>query len=139
MLRSCKYCGRIHDTKDVCSQKKRAQELRWANRKQTDALKFRRSNAWTNKSIEIRRRDQYMCVCCKAMLLGTVKRINTSNLSVHHITPIEEDYSLRLCDDNLITVCDAHHELCEGGKITRDQQRSLAIDAIGGESEPVVM
>lgn len=139
MLRSCKYCGRIHDTKDVCSQKKRAQELRWANRKQTDALKFRRSNAWTNKSIEIRRRDQYMCVCCKAMLLGTVKRINTSNLSVHHITPIEEDYSLRLSDDNLITVCDIHHELCEGGEITRDQQRSLAIDAIGGESEPVVM
>ena len=57
MLKSCKYCGRIHEAKAVCDPKRIAQEKRWANRKQTDALMFRRTNAWTNKSITIRARD----------------------------------------------------------------------------------
>lgn len=125
MLKSCKYCGRIHEVKEVCEQKRKAEERRWANRKQTNATIFRKSNAWTNKSIHIRNRDNYMCLCCMAQMVGTVNRYNTRNLSVHHIVPIEEDYGKRLDDDNLITVCDVHHEMCEAGEITREQQREL--------------
>lgn len=130
MLRSCKYCGRIHDVKNVCVQKKQAEEKRCNNRKDTDAFKFRKTKAWTNKSIRIRERDAYMCLCCKAGLVGATREINGVNLSVHHITPIAEDYSKRLDDSNLITVCDIHHELCESGVIDRETQRQLVLESI---------
>lgn len=133
MLKSCKYCGRIHDEKHVCEQRRQAEEKRWRNRKKTNALNFRRSKAWTDKSISIRKRDAYMCVCCKAMLEKTVRQYNTTDLSVHHIIPIEEDYSKRLDEDNLITVCDVHHEMCEAGIIKRDVQRRLARAAVAGD------
>lgn len=131
MLKSCKYCGRIHDDKVVCEQKKDTNNRRWQNRKQTRALQFRRSNAWTEKSQQIRKRDRYMCLCCKAQLIGTVVQYNTRDISVHHIIPIEEEYDRRLDDDNLITVCPTHHEMCERGDITRDEQRRLALDSAG--------
>ena len=130
MLKSCQYCGRIHDANSVCEQKKQAEEKRWKNRKNTQALQFRRSNSWTNKSLTIRERDKYICLCCKAMLPGTVDQYNTRDLSVHHIVPIEEDYGKRLDEDNLITTCGVHHEMCESGEITRDQQRALARGSI---------
>lgn len=135
MLKSCKYCGRVHEEKDVCDQKKIAEEKRQAKRKQTDALRFRKTPAWTDKSIQIRKRDQYMCLCCRAQLAGTVRKYNTTDLSVHHITPINEDYGMRLDDDNLITVCGVHHEMCEAEEITREQQRELVMRSIQcGES-----
>lgn len=141
MLKSCKYCGRVHEEKYVCEPKKKAQEKRWQNRNQTNALLFRRSNQWTDKSIHIRQRDRYMCLCCKAQMMGTVVRYNTRNLSVHHIVPIEEDYSRRLDDSNLITVCDVHHEMCESGEISREQQKALVTDGEGGSlnDAPVVI
>lgn len=131
MLRSCKYCGRIHEAQDICPQKQEAITRRMKNRKQTVALSFRRSNAWTNKSIAIRGRDHYLCLCCRAMLPGTVRQFETHDLSVHHITPIEEDYSMRLDDTNLITLCETHHEMCERGDISRDKQRALVLDSMG--------
>lgn len=125
MLKSCRYCGRIHDAKVVCKQKEEAEQRRWNNRKNTRATTFRRSNLWTDKSIAIRKRDNYMCVCCLANMTGTINQHNTQSLSVHHITPINEDYDRRLDDDNLITVCEVHHELCESGVISREEQRKL--------------
>lgn len=133
MLKSCKYCGRIHEEKIVCDQKKIAEEKRWANRKITDALRFRKTSAWTDKSTQIRKRDQYMCLCCRALMVGTVTKYNTRDLSVHHIIPINEDYSKRLDDDNLITVCGVHHEMCEASEITREQQRDLVVRSIQGD------
>ena len=80
-----------------------------------------------------------MCVCCNAQLVGTINRYNTQNLSVHHIVPIEEDYNRRLDDDNLITVCDVHHELCEAGEIKRDQQRELIKRVDDGEESDLIV
>ena len=130
MLKSCSYCGRIHDSKKECKQKKEAERKRWENRKQTKALMFRRSGEWTDKSIQIRKRDNYMCLCCKAMLEGTKKQFNTSGLSVHHIIPIEEAYECRLDSENLITVCGPHHEMCEAGKISKKVQKALVKESI---------
>lgn len=131
MLRSCQYCGRIHPADEICEKKKEAQTRRWNNRKNTMAHSFRRSNAWTNKSIAIRGRDHYVCLCCKAMLPGTMRHYETRDLSVHHIIPIEEDYTKRLEDTNLITVCETHHEMCERGDIARSIQQLLALESIG--------
>ena len=66
-----------------------------------------------------------MCLCCQAGLEKTYKKFNTEELDVHHIIPIEEDFNLRLSDDNLITICKVHHEMCEAGIISREQQMSL--------------
>lgn len=66
-----------------------------------------------------------MCLCCQAGLEKTYKKFNIEELDVHHIIPIEEDFNLRLSDDNLITICKVHHEMCEAGIISREQQMSL--------------
>ena len=131
MLKSCQYCGRIHDTKTLCAQKKREQERRWAERENTPAAGFRKKNAWTEKSREIRERDHYLCLCCKENAAGTVRRLNGKDLSVHHIVPIEEDYDMRLDDENLITVCGMHHEMCEAGEISREDQRRYVMKSMG--------
>ena len=129
MLSSCKYCGRVHDKKIICPPKKKALEKRWASKNPT-LQKFRKSNKWTEKSRRIRERDKYLCLCCLAGIKGTVRQINGTDLSVHHITPLEEDYDQRLDDGNLITVCRMHHEMCERGEITRQRQRELAAESM---------
>ena len=130
MLKSCKYCGKIHDGSIKCEARKRADQKRWELQKKSGAQKFRSTNGWTSKSIQIRKRDQYLCLCCRANLKGTITQYNTEDLSVHHITPIEEDYESRFDDLNLMTVCATHHEMCESGEISRDIQRELVLDSI---------
>lgn len=126
MLKSCSYCGKIHAKNFVCREKKQRDEKRWQKKRETNASIFRCSSTWTRASLRIRARDKHMCLCCKANLPGTVRKYNTKNLSVHHIIPVEEDYSQRLAGENLISVCSVHHEMCESGAIDRSVQRELA-------------
>lgn len=135
MLKSCKYCGRVHEEKQVCIQKQQAEEKRQKNRKGSFAHEFRKTNAWTKKSIEIRRRDGFLCLCCKAELPGTIQKYNPYALSVHHIVPIREDRNKRLDNGNLITVCDVHHEMCESGEISRQQQTELVYLSLKDKEE----
>lgn len=117
MLRSCKYCGKIHDTKHDCGRK--------PIYKKTTGGKgycFRKSEAWTKKSLEIRERDGYLCQICVRKLHNTIRQFNYDTLSVHHIVPVNEDYERRLEDSNLLTVCRMHHEMCEDGLISREEQ-----------------
>lgn len=115
MLMSCQYCGRIHDSKYICKQK--------ASRKKktTEADKFRWTIKWQKKREEIKKRDLYLCQICIRELYNTVIKYNTKDLSVHHNIPINEDYDKRLDNDNLLTVCDYHHKMCESGKIPREE------------------
>lgn len=85
----------------------------------TEADKFRKSKRWTNKSIEIRQRDKYLCKVCMANLYNTIQQLNYNELDVHHITPIAEDYNKRLDNDNLITLCRYHHKMADDGKIPK--------------------
>ena len=139
MLKSCKYCGRVHEASYECDPKrialKRQAEKRWKSRKIDDNVIFRKSNAWKEKSIDIRKRDKYMCLCCKANIKGTQTQYNTQDLSVHHITPLSEDFSQRLDDVNLISVCPLHHEMCEAGAIDRETQRELVIRSMSESGE----
>ena len=135
MLKSCAYCGKIHDTKKACVEKKKADDERWQHRKNTKAKGFRKTSLWTNTSRSIRERDNYMCLCCKASMPGTIRMYNTQDLSVHHIVPVEEDYDKRLDRENLITVCGVHHEMCEAGSISRDAQRALVDESMKAAGE----
>lgn len=114
MLKSCKYCGKIHDSKYICKER--------PNRKKevTDADRFRWTGLWREKREEIKKRDLHLCQICIRELYNTVTKYNTNELSVHHNIPINEDYNKRLDNDNLITVCSYHHEMCENKKIPRD-------------------
>lgn len=106
MLKSCKYCGRIHDDKTVCELKP------VSSKKDSKANRFRKTNAWKEKSVEIRERDNFLCqVCLKENIF------NYQDLQVHHIMPIEKDFDKRLDDDNLITLCSTHHKQAEKQEI----------------------
>lgn len=121
MLRACKYCGKIHDTRYDCGRK--------PVYKKTTGGKgyfFRKSDAWARKSLEIRERDGYLCQICIRKLHNTLRQFNYDTLSVHHIVPVNEDYDKRLDNENLLTVCRMHHEMCESGLITRKEQMMIA-------------
>ena len=114
MLKSCKHCGRIHDTKFDCGKKpKRKKEP-------TQINKFRWSRKWSSKREDIKERDNYLCKVCK-----TEGRYNYDDLEVHHIVPLEEDYDKRLDDDNLITLCVAHHKEADRGEISMEYLQEL--------------
>lgn len=112
MLKACKYCGRIHDAKYNCKKKPVRKKTKY-----TKADYFRRTQVWTDKAIEIKRRDRYLCQICIRRLYNTLQQYNCTGLSVHHAIPIGEDWDKRLDDDNLITSCKMHHDMMESGEI----------------------
>lgn len=118
MLRACAYCGKIHKSTDICDKKPVYQRGDREDR-------FRWTQAWKDKREEIKRRDLYLCRACLKNIPGTEYKINTENLSVHHIQPLHTNYDLRLDNDNLITLCDIHHELAERGVIPAKTLKKL--------------
>ena len=113
MKKSCKYCG-IVPYNHVCPHKPKIKK----NATETD--KFRWTKAWQKKREEIKQRDLYLCQICIRELYNTGNKYNMNNLSVHHNIPIGEDYDKRLDNNNLLTVCSIHHEMCESGEIPRE-------------------
>ena len=112
-LVTCKYCG-ITTRGHICPHRK-------SRVKQGDkqSERFRKTKAWTDKSIEIRQRDRYLCQVCLANLYNTMNWLNYKAVEVHHITPIQEDYTKRLDNDNLISLCSYHHHMADKGEIPR--------------------
>lgn len=119
MLKSCQYCGRIHDSKFICSKKPKKQK------KITDIDKFRWTSKWQKKREEVKQRDLYLCQICIRELYNTVIKYNMQELEVHHNTSINEDYNKRLDNNNLLTVCHYHHEMCESGEIPREEVQQI--------------
>ena len=117
VLKSCKYCGRIHKAGYVCSMKPKKRAYDYSDR---EVWKFRHGEAWKVKAEQIKERDGWLCRCCLSK-----KVINYTKLEVHHIVPLAEDLSLRLDDDNLITLCRVCHEEAEKGNITREELRGM--------------
>lgn len=107
--RICPRCGGYHELGEKCYKNA-------LPKKTTAADRFRQTNAWKKKAEDIKRRDLYMCLYCKEQ-----GRYTFNGLSVHHITPINEDYDKRLDDDNLITLCDEHHKAAERGEISKKE------------------
>ena len=121
MKKSCKYCGRIHDIGFECPRKpKRIKNL---NNKEAD--NFRNTYAWQKKREEIKERDLYLCKACMDEGINGKVEYVYEDLEVHHIVPLNTDYSLRLENDNLITLCNKHHKEAENGDIKVDYLRSL--------------
>lgn len=98
----------------------------------TAQARFRNSTTWRKCAERVKTRDKYLCLACLHNLPGTVRRYNSQRLSVHHIVPIAENYSLRLSDDNLVTLCDVHHAQAERGAIKRTELLGLIHTPPGG-------
>lgn len=130
MLKSCQYCGRIHNSGYICPYK----PIRKS--KITEADKFRWTSLWQKKREEIKQRDLYLCQICIRELYDTVVKYNTEELEVHHNIPINEDYNKRLNNYNLLTVCDMHHKMCDNGKIPREEVQQI-IDEQEGKVSPL--
>ena len=111
LLKSCSYCGKVHDTKETCPKKPIRRKF------ETGQKNFRSKNVWTKKSKQIRERDGFLCQICIRNLYKTIKQYNSENLEVHHIVPVKVDYDLRLEGSNLITLCERHHQMAEAGEI----------------------
>ena len=121
MLKSCKYCGRIHEAGYVCSMKPKKRQYDYSDRK---VWQFRHGEAWKNKAVEIKERDHWLCVYCLSRNI-----INYKKLEVHHIVPLEEDITMKLEDENLITLCRSCHEEAEKGAITRKELKDLVVNS----------
>ena len=114
MKRYCTICHKIHDGR--CKPETRA------NTAKPEFVKFRSSAAWQNKREAVRRRDLQCCRVCASLGI-----INNAELSVHHIVPLDSDWELRLDEENLITLCTAHHRQADAGRIPAAQLRRLAV------------
>ena len=94
----------------------------YANKKPTNKDRFRWTNAWKTKRMEIRQRDNHMCqVCIRKLYDYGSRQYNHENIQVHHIDSLEVNFDKRLDNSNLITICSHHHEMAEIGTITRDE------------------
>lgn len=119
MLKSCKYCGKIHDKKFDCGKK----PVYKKHGSETD--KFHSSNKWTETAKAVKKRDHYLCQACLHNLDGEGIRYTADTLEVHHIVPISEAWDERLHWCNLITLCRHHHELAERGALDREKLRRV--------------
>lgn len=111
MLKSCRYCGGIHPRGYDCPNKPRQRK------KFTDQNKFRSLNVWAKKRTEIKERDKYLCQICIRKLYNTLKQYNYTDIEVHHIVALIIDYSRRLDNKNLISLCAYHHKMADRGEI----------------------
>lgn len=116
MKRYCQRCHKIHEGR--CPRPCISREPVQA------ADKFRNTQIWRRKSAAILDRDYHCCRVCYA-----AGEICTSDLSVHHITPLVEDFDRRLDDNNLITLCRYHHEQAERGTIKAADLKRLACES----------
>lgn len=110
--RYCTVCGKVHEG--------RCKPSRYGERN-SEADKFRNTQVWKRTAKLIMKRDLYCCRVCLMKGIFTNRR-----LSVHHIVPLAEDFSLRLDDSNLITLCRRHHTQAECGAISRKVLLELA-------------
>ena len=114
MYKSCSRCGKIHDTNYKCN-------ISYNKRILTEDMKLRKSKSWTNKSIEIRDRANYLCEVCKDEGI-----YNYKDVEVNHIVKLRHDKDKLLDNYNLICLCKKHHKQADDGKIDKDYLFRLA-------------
>jgi 5-methylcytosine-specific restriction enzyme A len=115
MLKSCSYCGGVHDRNHQCSSKPKR------TKKVTHVDRFRWTKVWQRKRKHINKRDKHLCQVCIRERHNTQLKYNFTNIEVHHIVPIVVDWDRRLDDDNLICLCSFHHHMAEHGEISSEE------------------
>lgn len=112
-MKTCTYCRKIHGSEINCKAKRgyyREKNSRYE--KDKDYTRFIKSKQWFNKSQDIKLLDNHCCLVCKSLGLHS-----PIYLEVHHIVKFRNNSSLKLDNDNLITLCIAHHKQADSNKI----------------------
>lgn len=118
MLKSCPYCGGIHDRRESCQSKPKPQ---W-DKEPTAASNFRSTRKWRDKRKRILERDHYTCQICTRGKYNTIGRWwKFKGIQIHHAIPIMEAWDKRLDDGNLIALCSYHHHMADNGMIPRSE------------------
>ena len=55
-----------------------------------------------------------------------MRTFEDTDLSVHHIEPLEECQERAFDTENLITLCSIHHEMAEAGRVPRELLHEIA-------------
>lgn len=109
----------MHKQGEVCPSK--PDTTRNYKKRLTKIDKFRSTKEWQDKRNEVKDRDKHLCQVCLHKLYETkARQYNFKNIQVHHITPMSEDWSRRLDDDNLISLCPYHHKMAEDGVMPKE-------------------
>jgi len=74
------------------------------NRTDDKEQSFYKSNGWKIARKKALARDEYLCQDCKK--IGQI----VPAITVHHIVPIKEEWSLRLVIENMISLCESCHQ-----------------------------
>lgn len=112
-LKTCTYCRKIHGNEINCTAKRGYYREKYSRyEKDEDYTSFIKSKEWTAKSQEIKLLDSHCCLVCKSLGL-----FSPVYLEVHHIVKYRNDTSLRLDNNNLITLCVNHHKMADTNKI----------------------
>lgn len=121
-LRACAYCGRIHPADYDCGKKPKKKE----KKSDTKAVMIRNSSRWQKTRRHVRERDNNLCQLCLRNYPGTRRQVEYQDLSVHHIIALEVDKTKAFDYENLLTLCDIHHEMAEQGLISRSELEAIA-------------
>ena len=117
MLKACPYCHKFHKRDKKCPLRPKFKK------KGTKIEKFRNTASWQKKRKEIVERDLHMCRLCAIGYDSDVRY--ESSIEVHHIVPMSEDFSMRLDNDNLVSLCYRHHAMAEDASIPRSVLRDV--------------
>ena len=112
-MKACSKCGKIHPYNYICTKG------REYNGGQERAL--RKTNAWTEKSKQIRDRANYLCEVCRDNNLFVYE-----DLEVHHIHKLKDNPDRLLDDLNLICLCVNCHKKADKGELSIDYLERLA-------------
>lgn len=99
-MRECKAprCRNLTNKTYCEAHRKESYSFYNSKRKDDDAMKFYKSREWREKRLEILKRDCFTCQHCG----------ETANL-VHHLVEVRVDFSKRLDNGNLESVCKSCH------------------------------
>ena len=116
--KSCPKCGKIHPANYKCTK---GFSYRVTYKPSKEERKQRSTYAWTKKSIEIRKKANYLCEVCRDEGVYTY-----SGVEVHHINKLRDRPDLLLDNYNLIALCKRHHEEADDGLINKNYLKELA-------------
>lgn len=114
--KACPRCGRIHPAGYRCNVGRMPRV-----HKDMEEHRLRSTQAWTDKSREVRDKAHGLCEVCRDRGI-----YNYRGVEVHHIVKLRDNPSGLLDNLNLVCLCQLHHKQADRGQIDPSYLRELA-------------
>lgn len=116
-LRTCIYCGRVHDDSFKCNFKPKKN---W-NKYKTETDKLRNKKAWARLAERVKKDSNYLCQVC-----FDKGRFVYNGLEAHHIIKISDNPDKLLDENNVVCLCRYCHRQADRGELATEYLRELA-------------